>query len=85
MGKFQAGLNLFLPVYIEIRKRFFLISSTPCASKSFCLYMWYHILHTVWKWLAGTRGGGEGVQQPKNPELKPIKCLFYRIRNELQK
>ena len=25
---------------------------------------------------------GGSVQQPKNPGLKPIKCLFYRIRNE---
>ena len=26
--------------------------------------------------------GGKGVQQPKNPEPKPIICLFHRIRNE---
>ena len=58
--------------------------------------MCYHILRIVWKWLAGTRGGGGGgggglggggegggkdVQQPKNLGPKPIKCLFYQIRN----
>ena len=26
-------------------------------------------------------GGGEDVQQPKNPGPKPIKCLFYQVRN----
>ena len=26
----------------------------------FGMYMCYHILHIVWKWLAGTRGGGGG-------------------------
>ena len=41
-------------------KTFFKISFPPCASKSFCMYMCYHILHVVWKWLAGTRGGGGG-------------------------
>ena len=76
MGKFQAGLNLFLPVYIEIRKRFFLISSTPCASKSFCLYMWYHILHTVWKWLAGTRGGGGRCSAAQKPRAQAHKMPF---------
>ena len=25
--------------------------------------------------------GGKGVQQPKNQGPKPIKCLFYQIRN----
>ena len=24
---------------------------------------------------------GKDVQQPKNPGPKPIKCIFYRIRN----
>ena len=67
-------------------KTFFKISFPPCASKSFGMYMCYCILHIVWKWLAGTRGGGGGgggedVQQPKNPGLKPIKCLFYQIKN----
>ena len=42
--------------YIEIRKHFLKYHSPPCASKSFCMYMCYHILHIVWKWLAGTRG-----------------------------
>ena len=27
------------------------------------------------------KGGGGDVQQPKNPGPKPIKCLFYQIRN----
>ena len=30
----------------------------------------------------GGGGGGEDVQQPKKPGPKPIKCLFYRIRNK---
>ena len=62
--------------YIEIWKHFFIISFPQCASKSFCMYMCYHILHIVWKWLAGTRGGGEDVQQPKNPGPKPIKLAY---------
>ena len=32
----------------------------------------------------GGGGGGGDVQQPKNPGPKPIKCLFYRIRNKFQ-
>ena len=64
--------------YIEIRKHFDNIippPPPPCASKSLCMYMCYHILHIVWKWLAGTKG--KDVQQPKNPGPKPIKCRFY--------
>ena len=63
-------------VYIKIyrnQRTFFKISPPLCAGKSFCLYMCYHILHIVWKWLAGTRG--KDVQQPKNPGPKPIKCI----------
>ena len=29
----------------------------------------------------GNKGGGGGVQQPKNPGPKAINCLFYQIRN----
>ena len=47
--------------YIGIRKHFLKYHSPPCASKSFCLHMCYHTLHFVWKWLAGTRGGGGGL------------------------
>ena len=32
--------------------------------------------------LAHGGGGGEDVQQPKNPLPKPIKYLFYQIRNK---
>ena len=31
--------------YIEIRKHFLRYHSPPCASKSFCMFMCYHILH----------------------------------------
>ena len=54
--------------YINIhrnQKTFLKISSPQCANKSFCLYMCYHILHIVWKWLAGKRGGGEMFSSPK--------------------
>ena len=66
--------------YIEIRKHFLKYYSPPCASKSFCMIMCYHILHIVWKWLAGTRGGKD-VQQPKNPGPKPIKCRYFWSSN----
>ena len=56
---------------IKKSENIFKISFPPCASKSFCLHMCYHILHIVWKWLAGTRGD---VEQPQYPGPKPIKC-----------
>ena len=64
--------------YIEIRKHFLKYHSPLCASKSFCMYMCYHILHIVWKWLAGTRGGGGGnmFSSPKTPGL----LTFFKIK-----
>ena len=58
--EFWVEQSFFQLKYVEIRKHFFKMSFPPCARKSFCLYMCYHILHIVWKWLAGTRGGGGG-------------------------
>ena len=63
--KFWVEKQFYIIIYRN-PKTFFKIAFPPCASKSFCMYMCYHILHIVWKWLAGTRGG-EDVQQPKNP------------------
>ena len=60
--------------YIGIRKHFLKYHFPLCASKSFCMKMCYHILHIVWKWLAGTRGG-EDVQQPKNPGPITLECV----------
>ena len=60
--------------YIEILKQFLKYHSPPppppCASKSFCMYMCYHILHIVLKWLAGTRGE-EMFSSPKTQGLSP--------------
>ena len=33
--------------------------------RNFCLYMCSHILHNIWKWRVGTRGGGRIVCGPK--------------------
>ena len=67
--------------YIGIRKHFFKISFPPCVpAKAFAC-----ICVTIFYTLYGSgllRQGGGSVQQPQNPGPKPVKCLFYRIRNE---
>ena len=77
----------FTLVYLEIRKYFLKYHTPPhpSASKSFCLYMCYNILYlTHCMEVACWHKMGGDVQQPKNPGPKPIKCIFYRIRNERQ-
>ena len=68
--------------YIEIRKHFINISFPPrVPAKAFaciCVTIFYTLYGSG---LLAHGGGGEDVQQPKNPGLKPIKCLFYQIRN----
>ena len=70
----HTHLLFFTLRYIGIRKHFLKYHSPPppppCASKSFCLHMCYHILHFVWKWLAGTRGG-KMFSSPKTQGLSP--------------
>ena len=84
--KFLVRTTSFTLRYIEIRKHFLKYHSPCVPAKAFaciCVTIFYHILHIVWKWLDGTRGGGGGdVQQPKNPGTKPMKCLFYQVRNK---
>ena len=55
------------------------LSDTPNVRYLVALYICYYILHIVWKWLAGTRGGRCSAAQKPGP--KPIKCLFYQVRN----
>ena len=77
--KILGRTNSFTLKYIEIRKHFLKYRPPPRASKSFCLYTCYHILHIVWKWLAGTRGG---VQLPQNPGPKPILHKMHFLPNK---
>ena len=64
-------------------KTFFKISFPPvCQQKLLHVYVLPYFTHCmeVACWHKGG-GGGKDVQQPKNPGPKPIKCLFYQIRN----
>ena len=47
------------------------------ALASICVTIFY----TLYRSGLLAHGGGGNVQQPKNPGPKPIKCLFYQIRN----
>ena len=71
------------PVYIKIYrnpKTFFKISFPPvCQQKLLHVYVLPYFTHCME--VACWHKGGKDVQQPKNPGPKPIKCLFYQIRN----
>ena len=70
--------------YIEIRKHFLnLITPRPpvCRQKLLPVYVLPYFTHCME--VASWHKGG-GVQQPQNPGPKPIKCIFYRKRNEWQ-
>ena len=67
MKNFGYNNQFYIKIY---RKHFLKYHSPPCASRSFCMYMCYHIFHFVWKWLAGTRGG-EMFSSPKTQGLSP--------------
>ena len=54
---------------------FFKISFPPCASKKLCMYMCYHILQNVLKWLAGTRGGRCSAAQKLGAEAHKMPFL----------
>ena len=61
-------------------KTFFKISFPPvCQQKLLPAYVLPYF--TLCMEVACWHTGGKGVQQPKNPGPKPIKCLFYQIRN----
>ena len=69
-------------ILLVIRKHFLKYHSPHVPAKAFAC-----ICNTIFYTLYGSgllaQGGwGEDVQQPQNPGPKPIKCLFYRIRNE---
>ena len=68
--------------YIEIRKHFLKYHFSPpvCQQKLLHVYVLPYFTHCME--VACWHKGGKGVQQSKNSGLKPIKCLFYRIRNE---
>ena len=69
--------------YIGIRKHFLKYHSPRVPAKAFaciCVTIFY-TLHGSGLLAHGGGGGGEDVQQPKNPGPKPTKCLFYQIRN----
>ena len=65
--------------YIEIRKHFLKYHPPRVPAKAFAC-----ICVTIFYTLYGSgllAQGRKDVQQPKNPGPKPIKCLFYQIRN----
>ena len=69
--------------YAVLAVLLFKISSPPCAAKAFacnCVTIFY-TLYRSGLLAQGGGGGGKDVQQPKNSGPKPIKCLFYQIRN----
>ena len=65
--------------YIEIRKHFLKYHIPTCASKSFCMYMCYHILHIVWKWLAGAPGGGGGGGGGRCSAAQKPRALVHKM------
>ena len=66
--------------YIGIRKHFLKYHSPPvCQQKLLHEYVLPYFTHCLE--VARWHKGGKDVQQPKNPGPKPIKCLFYQIRN----
>ena len=59
---------------------FFKISFPPvCQQKLWHVHVLPYFTHCME--VACWHTGGKDVQQPKNPGPKPIKCLFYQIRN----
>ena len=50
-----------------------------CQQKLLHVYVLPYFTHCME--VACWHKGGKDVQQPKNPGPKPIKCLFYQIRN----
>ena len=77
----HTHLLFFTLKYIEIKKHFFKISFPRVPANTFaciCVTIFYTLYGSG---LLVQRGGGGDVQQPKNPGPKPMKCLFYRIRN----
>ena len=65
--------------YIEIQKHFINIIPPRVPAKAFA-YICVTIFYTLYE--SGLLAqGGKDVQQPTNPGPKPIKCLYYQIRN----
>ena len=86
MLNFGYNNQFYIKIYRN-PKTFFKISFPPvCQQKLLHEYVLLYFTHymEVACWhtgVGGGGGGGEDVQQPKNPGPKPIKCLFYQIRN----
>ena len=70
--------------YIEIGKYFLKYHSPHVPAKAFacmCVTIFYTLYGSGLLAQGGGGGGREDVQQPKNSGPKPIKYLFYQIRN----
>ena len=83
--KFWVEQSVYIKIYRN-PKIFLKYHSPPppvCQQKLLHVYVLPYFTHCmeVACWHTGGGGGGEDVQQPKNPGPKPIKCLFYQIRN----
>ena len=76
--KFWVENQFYIKIYRN-PKTFFKISFPRVPAKAFAC-----ICVTISYTLYGSgllAQGGKDVQQLKNPGPKPIKCLFYQIRN----
>ena len=79
--KFWVEQSVYIKIYRN-PKTFLKYHSPPprVPAKAFaCICV--TIFYTLYGSGLLAHGGGEDVQQPKNPGPKPIKCLFYQIRN----
>ena len=71
----------FTSRYIEIRKDFLKYHPPPRVPAKAFACICVTIFYTLYE--SGLLAqGGKDVQQPKNPGPKPIKCIFYQIRNQ---
>ena len=78
--KILGRIISFTLKYIEIRKHFFKYHPPVCQQKLLSVYVIPYVTRCME--VACWHKGGGAVQQPNNPGLKPIKCHFYRIKNE---
>ena len=79
--KFWVEQSVYIIIYRN-PKTFFKISFPPvCQQKHWHVYVLPYFTHCMEVACWHTGGGVKDVQQPENPGPKPIKCLFYQIRN----
>ena len=78
--KFWVEHSVYIKIYRN-PKTFFKYHPPPpvCQQKLLHVYVLQYCTHCME--VACWHKGGEDVQQPKNPGPKPIKCLFYQVRN----